>query len=203
MRDLRRRCDWDARQTHESLRPYLVEEAHEVDEALQAGDDVTVPAGATNLSARLRLVVRSVGSESRIGKVMQLVETASLERPPIGPADAFRPVVRDGYIRIVVRGGAAPVRINGESVGISAGPSGEVLRAGPGTHYVTVRGAGDLLEGAETDQRHAVALLQRALHATDERLQGPRGRGLGGLVGRADAVLVQLAHAAVADPFLR
>jgi len=39
MRDLRRRCDWDAAQTHESLRPYLIEEAHEVDEALQAGDD--------------------------------------------------------------------------------------------------------------------------------------------------------------------
>ena len=39
MRDLRRRCDWDAAQTHESLRPYLIEEAHEVDEALQARDD--------------------------------------------------------------------------------------------------------------------------------------------------------------------
>lgn len=39
MRDLRRRCDWDAAQTHESLRPYLIEEAHEVDEALMAADD--------------------------------------------------------------------------------------------------------------------------------------------------------------------
>ncbi len=39
MRDLRRRCDWDAAQTHESLRPYLIEEAHEVDEALLDGDD--------------------------------------------------------------------------------------------------------------------------------------------------------------------
>jgi MazG family protein len=39
MRDLRRRCDWDAAQTHESLRPYLLEEAHEVDEAIRAGDD--------------------------------------------------------------------------------------------------------------------------------------------------------------------
>jgi MazG family protein len=39
MRDLRRRCDWDAAQTHESLRPYLIEEAHEVDDALLAGDD--------------------------------------------------------------------------------------------------------------------------------------------------------------------
>ena len=39
MRDLRRRCDWDAAQTHESLRPYLIEESHEVDDALKSGDD--------------------------------------------------------------------------------------------------------------------------------------------------------------------
>jgi MazG family protein len=39
MRDLRRRCDWDAAQTHESLRPYLIEEAHELEEAIQLGDD--------------------------------------------------------------------------------------------------------------------------------------------------------------------
>lgn len=39
MRDLRKRCDWDASQTHESLRPYLIEEAHELDETIQLGDD--------------------------------------------------------------------------------------------------------------------------------------------------------------------
>lgn len=39
MRDLRARCDWDAAQTHESLRPYLIEEAYEVDDAIRAGDD--------------------------------------------------------------------------------------------------------------------------------------------------------------------
>ena len=39
MRDLRARCSWDAAQTHQSLRPYLIEEAHEVDDALRAGDD--------------------------------------------------------------------------------------------------------------------------------------------------------------------
>jgi MazG family protein len=39
MRDLRIRCDWDAAQTHESLRPYLLEEAHEVDEAIRSRDD--------------------------------------------------------------------------------------------------------------------------------------------------------------------
>ncbi len=39
MRDLRARCNWDAAQTHQSLRPYLIEEAHEVDDALRTGDD--------------------------------------------------------------------------------------------------------------------------------------------------------------------
>ncbi|MBC7844078.1 MAG: nucleoside triphosphate pyrophosphohydrolase [Gemmatimonadaceae bacterium] len=39
MRDLRARCDWDAAQTHQSLRPYLIEEAHEVDDALRLGQD--------------------------------------------------------------------------------------------------------------------------------------------------------------------
>jgi tetrapyrrole methylase family protein / MazG family protein len=32
-------CPWDAEQTHESLRPYLIEEAYEVLEAIDAGDD--------------------------------------------------------------------------------------------------------------------------------------------------------------------
>lgn len=39
MHDLRARCEWDANQTHASLRPYLIEEAHELDEAIAAGDD--------------------------------------------------------------------------------------------------------------------------------------------------------------------
>lgn len=42
MRDLRKRCDWDAAQTHQSLRPYLIEEAHELDDALREGSDALV-----------------------------------------------------------------------------------------------------------------------------------------------------------------
>ncbi|MEQ1693749.1 MAG: nucleoside triphosphate pyrophosphohydrolase [Gemmatimonas sp.] len=42
MRDLRARCDWDRVQTHASLRPYLIEEAHEVDDAIAQGDDAVL-----------------------------------------------------------------------------------------------------------------------------------------------------------------
>jgi uncharacterized protein YabN with tetrapyrrole methylase and pyrophosphatase domain len=38
VRDLRARCSWDRAQTRESLRPYLVEEALELDQALGDGD---------------------------------------------------------------------------------------------------------------------------------------------------------------------
>jgi len=38
MRDLRERCEWDRAQTHDSLRPYLIEETHELDDAIRTGD---------------------------------------------------------------------------------------------------------------------------------------------------------------------
>jgi MazG family protein len=38
MRDLRERCEWDRAQTHQSLRPYLIEEVHELDDAIRGGD---------------------------------------------------------------------------------------------------------------------------------------------------------------------
>jgi nucleoside triphosphate diphosphatase len=42
MRDLRTRCEWDAAQTHESLRPYLIEEAYEVDDAIRSKNDAAL-----------------------------------------------------------------------------------------------------------------------------------------------------------------
>lgn len=42
MHDLRERCEWDRAQTHESLRPYLLEETHELDEALRTGDTTSM-----------------------------------------------------------------------------------------------------------------------------------------------------------------
>jgi XTP/dITP diphosphohydrolase len=38
MNRLRRECPWDARQTHESLAPHLLEESYEALEALESGD---------------------------------------------------------------------------------------------------------------------------------------------------------------------
>jgi MazG family protein len=42
MRDLRKRCEWDAAQTHKSLRPYLIEEANELDDAIRLAEDASM-----------------------------------------------------------------------------------------------------------------------------------------------------------------
>ena len=63
MRDLRVRCEWDAAQTHESLRPYLIEEAFEVDDAIRAGNDAQLREELGDLL--LQVLFHSVVAEER------------------------------------------------------------------------------------------------------------------------------------------
>jgi XTP/dITP diphosphohydrolase len=54
-------CPWDAAQTHESLRPYLLEEAHEAAEAIDSGD-------RDHLAEELGDVLLQVAFNARIGQ---------------------------------------------------------------------------------------------------------------------------------------
>jgi len=63
MKDLRRRCEWDAAQTHESLRPYLIEEAYEVDDAIRSGRDEALRSELGDLL--LQVLFHSVVAEER------------------------------------------------------------------------------------------------------------------------------------------
>jgi MazG family protein len=63
MRDLRRRCEWDAAQTHESLRPYLIEEAYEVDDAIRSANDRALREELGDLL--LQVLFHSVVAEER------------------------------------------------------------------------------------------------------------------------------------------
>ena len=54
---------WDAAQTHDSLRPYLIEEAHEVDDAIRDGDDAALREELGDLL--LQVLFHSVVAEER------------------------------------------------------------------------------------------------------------------------------------------
>ena len=53
VRDLRKRCPWDASQTPRSLRPYLVEEAMELDQAITSDDPNRIKAELGDLLLHL------------------------------------------------------------------------------------------------------------------------------------------------------
>ena len=78
MRDLRARCEWDAAQTHESLRPYLIEEAYEVDDAVRAGDDQKLREELGDLL--LQVLFHTVLAEERGAFTMQDVATGFITK---------------------------------------------------------------------------------------------------------------------------
>ena len=63
MRDLRARCEWDAAQNHETLRPYLIEESHELDDAIRAQNDTLMREELGDLL--LQVLFHSVLAEER------------------------------------------------------------------------------------------------------------------------------------------
>ena len=63
VRDLRKRCPWDRAQTRETLRPYLVEEALELDHALGEGDVAQIRGEVSDLL--LHLAFQLVIAEER------------------------------------------------------------------------------------------------------------------------------------------
>ncbi len=78
MKDLRVRCDWDRVQTHASLRPYLIEEAHEVDDAIAGGDDAVLRDELGDLL--LQVLFHSVVAEERGAFSMQDVAGALIAK---------------------------------------------------------------------------------------------------------------------------
>ncbi len=84
MRDLRTRCEWDAVQTHESLRPYLIEEAHELDDALRTLDRTKIreELGDVLLQVLFHSVIAEETGEFDVGDVAAgLIEKMKQRHP--------------------------------------------------------------------------------------------------------------------------
>ncbi|MFW6039947.1 MAG: nucleoside triphosphate pyrophosphohydrolase [Gemmatimonadota bacterium] len=103
VRYLRAHCDWDARQTPESLLPYLLEEAHEVAEAVRrrgrAAEDGTRSAeealaaelGDLLLNVAFQLVLAEERGDFGVGDVVAELERKMIARHPHVYGDAEAP----------------------------------------------------------------------------------------------------------------
>ena len=84
VRDLRRRCPWDARQTPQSLRPYLVEEVLELDHALAGGDprQIQTELGDLLLHLAFQIVLAEEAGHFGAEDVTRAVESKMWRRHP-------------------------------------------------------------------------------------------------------------------------
>ena len=91
VRFLRTGCPWDARQTPNTLRPYLLEEAHEVAEAIHRGDDRELASelGDLLLNLAFQIVLAEERASFGTSDVVRALERKMRERHPhlYGDAD--------------------------------------------------------------------------------------------------------------------
>ncbi|MCY3700215.1 MAG: nucleoside triphosphate pyrophosphohydrolase [Gemmatimonadetes bacterium] len=92
VRFLRLRCPWDAKQTPQTLRPYLLEEAHEVADAIRAGDDADLRGelGDLLLNVAFQVVLAEERGAFAAADVVEALEAKMEARHPhvYGDADA-------------------------------------------------------------------------------------------------------------------
>src|SRR5882672_3022667 len=84
VRDLRARCSWDAAQTLDTLRPYLVEEALELDQAIRSGDarETTDELGDVLLQLAFHIVIGEERGTHDAEAVTQGLERKMWRRHP-------------------------------------------------------------------------------------------------------------------------
>lgn len=93
VRFLRERCPWDARQTPRTLRPYLLEEAHEVADAVAAGDDAALlgELGDLLLNVAFQIVLAEERGSFGAEDVVRALERKMEARHPHVYGDAESP----------------------------------------------------------------------------------------------------------------
>ncbi|MCC6220028.1 MAG: nucleoside triphosphate pyrophosphohydrolase [Deltaproteobacteria bacterium] len=84
LRDPQGGCPWDLKQTHESLRPYIVEEAYEMIDAVDGGDDKELcqELGDVLLQVVLHARIAEQRGAFSIGDVISSVSEKMLRRHP-------------------------------------------------------------------------------------------------------------------------
>jgi nucleoside triphosphate diphosphatase len=100
VRDLRRRCPWDRAQTRETLRPYLVEEALELDQAIGEGKPAAIRGEVSDLLLHLafQMVIAEERKEFTADEVADQLERKMRRRHPhlfdLGEAEPWERIKR-------------------------------------------------------------------------------------------------------------
>jgi MazG family protein len=97
VRDLRKRCPWDAAQTPQTLRPYFVEEAMELDHAIGTadGDEIREELGDVLLHVAFQIVLAEERGDFGSADLTEAVERKMWRRHPHLFAEDGTPIDED------------------------------------------------------------------------------------------------------------
>src|SRR5262249_20041063 len=110
VRDLRNRCAWDRVQTRSTLRPYLVEEVHELDHAIATDDRAAIRREVADLLLHLawQLVLAEDAGEFNPDDAASDLERKMMRRHPhlfeLGPKEPWEVLKRKETGAGVLRG---------------------------------------------------------------------------------------------------
>lgn len=190
VRHLRAGCPWDARQTPDSLRPYLLEEAHETADAVLSGDDEALAGelGDLLLNVAFQIVLAEEREAFDVRDVVHRLEEKMVRRHPHVYGDAEEPPDWE-EMKAGERAGAPSGGGDGPFAGLPSElePLGRALRvqqraAALGFDWPDVRGAvGKLRE----EIREVEELAADGSPAPPEDAGAPEAPG--GTAGRARA----------------
>lgn len=112
VRDLRARCAWDAAQTPDTLRPYLVEEALELDQAIRSGDsrEMTDELGDLLLQLAFHIVIGEERGTHDAEAVTQGLERKMWRRHPHLFGGGDKPASWEGIKRREQGAGSSTLR---------------------------------------------------------------------------------------------
>lgn len=93
VRELRQKCPWDAKQTPDTLRPYLIEEALELDQAISRGDpdEIRIELGDLLLHLAFQIVLAEEQGYFGAEDVTRTIEGKMKRRHPHIYADEEKP----------------------------------------------------------------------------------------------------------------
>jgi XTP/dITP diphosphohydrolase len=189
MDTLRINCPWDARQTHESLTPYLLEETYEAVDALTAGDQAAVREELGDVL--LQVVFHARVAQERIdgtGYTIDDVAAGIIDKLTRRHPHVFGDVSVSGPDEVKQNWDAIKAA---ERAAVGLGGSGSVLDGVP-LSQPALSLAAQLLRRAER------AGVPAELAETEDQTAVPGGGGL----GRELFALVDRARAAGLDPEL-
>ncbi|MFM7549186.1 MAG: nucleoside triphosphate pyrophosphohydrolase [Cyanobacteriota bacterium] len=186
LRDPESGCPWDLEQTHASLIPYALEEAHELADAIRHGDDAHLAEELGDLLLQVLLHARIASEQGRFdlaGVATGLRDKLFRRHPHVfaGAEAADSAAVRASWEAIKAAEQAVPAGSSPLSEGLAGKVRGQPARAGAMTISKKAAAAGfewDALEGVwqkvheELDElKQAVAEAQAsgdAAHAQEE-----------------------------------